>query len=367
MKPGERVLGRVYHNRQDPAGGQAGWSSWQADFRDAPEMFFVTTANRSGPYRFAMQAFGLARGGAIFHNKMESDGSWHEWQPFQVGPRFSLIEAKNGAVGHLEVFGIGIEDGTLYHGWQNSDDEDWNAWVPNFQSAPKMTCVTAAIGTDRNLQVFAIGTDGALYHNWQDTSAGAWHQWVKGLMGAPPVVESVEAVMGASRKLEVFIIGAGGTLYHTQQESNGDWQGWVRDFQGAPRVQSVTAAVGSGPNLQVFAITLGGTVCHLLQDSGGEWQSWDENFLAGPPVKFLKVGDGPHAQLELFAIGTDHTLLRNWQDPTSLTDPFMGWHPWERHFRAAPAAGFLATALGGGSALTEGPHVEVFLISPPID
>lgn len=368
MSPFERVSGRLYRNWQDPDGGQGGWHSWQPDFQGAPEMFFITTADRSGPYRFRMQAFGLTTDGTLLHNWMDSDGTWHDWSRNWKGlyaPKFRLVEAKNGNTGHLEVFGIGRDDGgLLYHNWQNSDDEQFHEWVPAFQRASQMQFITAAIGATGHLEVFGVGIDGTLYHNWLDDD-GSWHEWVGGFQGAP-YVTVVEAVIGSSGNLEVFAVGAAnGTLYHNWLDGDGKWHEWVPNFQRAPSVQSVTAALG-GPNLHVFAITADSVLSHLMQNSDGTWTEWDEDFLGGSPrVLFAKVVRGPWAQLNLFAIRNDHVLLRTWQGDSE--GPYMGWHPWEPHFYGAPLAGFVAAALGGGSAIKVSDHLEVFLISPPVD
>ncbi len=366
MNPFELASGRLYHNWQDRTGGLGGWHGWQVDFQGAPEMFFITTVDRKGLHRFHMQAFGLGTDGTTYYNWMEGDGTWHEWKNMHW-PKFRFFEAKNGNHnGILEVFALGYEDGAVYHNWQNPENEQWSSWVPLFKGANPMRFIKAAIGTSGNLEVFGVDfEDGTLSHNWLD-GGGTWHEWVPGFQGAPRVA-AVEAVIGASRNLEVFAVGAAdGTVYHNWQDSGGAWHGWVPNFQGAPRVRSITAASGSGPNLHVFAVTTDGSLAHLMQDSGGGWTAWNEDFMGGGPrVQFAKIVGGPNAELDLFVIREDHVLLRTFQDNPNA--PFMGWHPWETHFAGAPLTGFLTGALGGGTAGTEGPHLEVFLISPPFD
>jgi hypothetical protein len=371
MNPFELASGRLYHNSQDRTGGLGGWHGWQVDFQRAPEMFFITTVDRKGLHRFHMQAFGLGTDGTTYYNWMEGDGTWHEWKNMHW-PKFRFFEAKNGNHnGILEVFALGYEDGAVYHNWQSVEDEQWSSWVPVFKGANPMRFLNAAVGATGRLEVFGVDfEDGTLSHNSLESN-GAWHEWDPDFFRAPHV-SAVEAVTGASRDLEVFLVGAAdGTLYHNSQNKLGqnkfgEWGAWEPDFQAAPKVQSITAAVGSGPTLHVFAVTTDGSLAHLMQDSKGGWTTWNEDFLGGSPrVTFAKVVKGPQAQLALFAIRNDHVLLRTFQDNPNA--PFMGWHPWEPHFNGAPLAGFVTGALGGGTAGTVGPHLEVFLISPPFD
>lgn len=322
-------------------------------------MSFLILVERSGPYRFVLQGFGLGPYGKLVHSRKESDRGWEGWVPFLRSRPFRFLEAKYGATGHLELFGIGDDD-VLYHNWQNSDDENWHEWGALFADAPKLQSVTAALGNSGNLEIFGIGLDGTLYHAWQDKDR--WYTWGRDFQGAPRV-SSVVAVIGATGHLEVFAVGADdGTLYHNWIDGDGVWQHWAPDFQGAPKVKLVAAAVGSGPNLHVFAIARDDdAIAHLRQD-GNQWYSWERDFLGGPRVRFITVVDSPRAQLEVFAIGTDHALLRTWQD--SPGGPYDGWHPWERNFQGAPPhAEFVTGVTGGGTAGTEGPHLEVFLIA----
>lgn len=85
-----------------------------------------------------------------------------------------FIKAEIGATGNLEVFGVGVGDGTLYHNWLDGGS-GWHDWTPNFQDAPRVSVVEPVIGSSGNLEVFAIGAgDGTLYHNWLDAK-GRWH------------------------------------------------------------------------------------------------------------------------------------------------------------------------------------------------
>jgi len=371
MSPIGSTSGPLFHNWQDADGGQGNWHAWVPNFQGAKTMRFVTAVSGPGPNNFYLHVFGIGANGTLFHNWEDSYGAWHAWQrDYQGAPKLDLIAAAIGTTGHLEVFAIGT-DGTLFHNWQEAEGESWHQWLPNFQSAPKMRYVDAAIGTTGHLEVFAIGTDGTLYHNWQDDQdGGRWYDWVPSFQGAPKVA-GVNATL--HQNLEVFAIATDGTLLHNWQDDQdgGQWHGWVPDFQGARKMRpaagagALAAAVGSGPYLQVFAIGADGTLYQNWQDGqdGGRWHDWAEDFLGAPKVVFVMVAQGPNAELELFAIGTDGTLLRTWQDPRVLTDPYRGWHPWERHFQSAPPSRFVTAALGGGTGFGEGPHLEAFLVS----
>ncbi|BBC31175.1 hypothetical protein SGFS_024690 [Streptomyces graminofaciens] len=291
--------------------------------------------------------------GILYHNWQDIQGSGHGWEAnFNGAP--SEVQSVTAAVGpnaNLEVFAVG-DGGTLYHNYLDPQGS-WHGWEANFNGAPSgVQSVTAAQGANANLEVFAVGDGGTLYHNYLDPQ-GSWHGWEANYDGAPPGVQSVTAAIGPSSHLEVFAVGDGGTLYHNWQDRNGDWHGWEANYDGAPPgVQSVTAATGPNGHLEVFAVGDGGTLYHNWQDRNGDWHGWEANYDGAPPgVQSVTAAMG-FANLEVFAVGDGGTLYHNWQDGNG------DWHGWEANFNGAPSGVQLVTA-------AQGPHgnIEVFAVA----
>ncbi|WP_445078700.1 eCIS core domain-containing protein, partial [Streptomyces hayashii] len=169
--------------------------------------------------------------------------------PVSTGGDYSTTVVTDGMHVYAGVHGYASQllvnnsqvDGTLYRNWQ-SRDGGWHGWGQSYNGAPpRMMSVTAQMGANGNLEIFAFTDDGTLYHNWQGGDGG-WHGWEPNYDGAPPGVQSVTAQMGANGNLEIFAATASGTLYHNWQGGDGGWHGWEPNYDGAPPgVQSVTA------------------------------------------------------------------------------------------------------------------------------
>ncbi|MFM9693534.1 eCIS core domain-containing protein [Streptomyces europaeiscabiei] len=172
--------------------------------------------------------------------------------------------------------------------------------------------------------------DGVLFLDTQDPD-GTWQGWQRDFDGAPKA-GSVAALVGPARSLEVFAIAADAGLYHNSMDDKGRWQGWKPRFDGAPDgIQSVTGIVGPARSLEVFAVGADGALHHNALNDKGDWQGWDAKGFEAPPrpvgsVATTRIAD----RAAVWAVATDGTLYLAHQDETGR------WSEWATPFDDAP-------------------------------
>jgi hypothetical protein len=314
------------------------------------------------PYR-NLEAIVTVNGIGLSHNWLSPTWNWSGWQRFSGAPatEFSFVAA-TPAEGNVELFVIGEGDGTLYHSWLGGDI--WAPFEPDFNHAPKMQNI-AVVGYQNQAEVLGIGTDGVMYHTW---FAGTWAPWEPHFKGAPDSLKSVTlaeaagnveawaiakdgtvyhnyllpswswqgwvvnfnsapkastvAVIGYQGQIEVLLIGTDGRLYHTYY-GDGNWAPWTADFQGAPpKLKSVTMAVAFG-NVEAWMIGQDGTVYHNYLVPSWNWSTWEANPFGAPKMKTIAVA-GWQGQIEAMGIGLDGNPVHNWFDGS--------WHHWQTPF-----------------------------------
>jgi hypothetical protein len=123
-----------------------------------------------------------------------------------------------------------------------------------------------------------------------------------------------------------------GTLFRNVQDEGGTWQGWQRDFDGAPQARLITMPESSPTTLEVFALGGDGSLSYNSMDQKGVWQGWDQKFDDAPSgIQSVTSAWAPAGALEVFAVGTDGVLHHN----TRVEDRWLGWN--QKGFDAPPA------------------------------
>jgi hypothetical protein len=172
--------------------------------------------------------------------------------------------------------------------------------------------------------------DGVLFLDTQDQD-GTWQGWQRDFDGAPKA-RSVTALVGPATSLEVFAMGADDSLYHNSMDRKGQWHGWEASFDGAPAgIQSVTGIWGPALSLEVFAVGADGALHHNALNDRGDWQGWDAKGFEAPPRPVRSVATTWVAErAAVWAVATDGTLYLTYQDAKSQ------WSTWATPFDDAP-------------------------------
>ncbi|MFF7262490.1 DUF4157 domain-containing protein [Streptomyces sp. NPDC008159] len=172
--------------------------------------------------------------------------------------------------------------------------------------------------------------DGVLFLDTQDRD-GVWQGWQRDFDGAPKA-RSVTALVGPAPSLEVFAIGADDGLCHNSMDQKGRWQGWKPKFDDAPAgIQSVTGICGPARTLEVFAIGADGALHHNALNDNDDWQGWDGKDFEAPPRPVRSVATTwVGGRAALWAVATDGTLYLTYQDETGR------WSTWATPFDDAP-------------------------------
>jgi hypothetical protein len=169
----------LWHIWQTAPGGS--WSSWNSLGTPASGTLSLEppTVGRNPDGR--LEAFHTSYGAALWHIwQTAPGGSWSSWNSLDQPPSVSIDNAcvVQNKDGHLEVLVSGLDainQGTLWHIWQQTPGGMWGGWAslghpPNTSSNPPF----AARNADGRLEVFMIGSDGNLWHTWQLTPGGEW-------------------------------------------------------------------------------------------------------------------------------------------------------------------------------------------------
>ncbi|WP_416973002.1 eCIS core domain-containing protein [Streptomyces sp. 4F14] len=237
--------GTVHYNQQVPGTGDR-WSTWQADFMDAPKASCVAAFSGAyPPQETVSQFFAVGLDGVLYQNQLtyddDGDPHWQGWVAGLNGAPTGLqsVTVALSPVSSAEVFGIG-QDGTLFHTARDTSGT-WSPWESDFMGAPKIQDIAWTLDYgNEHLMVLAVGVDGSLHQARMDAG---WYAFTP--MDGPPGLQS--AVIGRGPVnggfIEAFGLDAHGVLYRTYQDDNGSWHDWQPRFQGAPTgVQAVTMA-----------------------------------------------------------------------------------------------------------------------------
>jgi hypothetical protein len=208
-----------------------------------------------------------------------SDGDnlvWHIWKPTPTSP-WTAWQSLAGFAADLRAAPIpggglalfGIQDGAIYHRWQDRPLGNWKDWTPidDLQGAASAIEVTTLTGG--GLVLFAVGADGGLSHRWQDKPFGRWHPWEP--LGTN--IQHCSVTKPSSGGLALFVVGRDGGLRHRRQAKPfGAWSAWT-DLDRA--VLGVAAQPSYMDGLEVFRIGLDNEVSHRWCDRmDAPWTEW---------------------------------------------------------------------------------------------
>ena len=207
-------------------------------------------------------------------------------------------------------------DNLVWHAWKPTPDSPWTPWESLAGFAVELRATVIPNG---GLELFGL-QDGSIYHRWQDQPRGAWGDWtpIEDLPGGSRAIEVTSLTGGG---LVLFAQGRDGGLYHRWQDKPfGRWHPWEVLGTGFEQF-SVTKSASGG--LAVFGIARDGTLRHRRQAKPfGPWGQWTElDRLARNVVAQPSYTDG----LEVFRIGADHEIAHRWTD--SLEAPWTDWIP----------------------------------------
>jgi hypothetical protein len=314
--------------------GPQGWTGgWVADFSGATfEAVSVTVAQNPVPGN--VEVFALDANGTIWHNwySAASAGWQTAWDnAFEHAPAptsvASLLATTNALTQGVELYAIDA-DGTL---WRNDyAGNEWNGWTASFNDAPAMVQSVAGVTNPQSqtYQLFAIDTTGMLWQTQCDAS-GTWQSgWAMSFDDAPADIASVFAITNTrSGALELFAIDSSGNLWHDWLDAANVWHGWTNEFDGAPAgAQSVFAVNNiNSDNLELFVVDGRGCLWHDWYD--GNWNGWLPNFNGAPTLSSVYgISNERSDSLELYGIDQNDVLWHCWygQDGNGTN----GWQPW---------------------------------------
>lgn len=246
--------GRVSALQRSPG---SGWQDLELEARSLAAACFPDGA----PVLFASDADGLVWQAW----KPTPNSPWTPWESlagFAAGLRASLIPH-----GGLALFGL--QDGSIYHRWQEHPRGPWKEWTPIEDLPGGSRAIEVSSLTGGGLVLFALGRDGGLYHRWQDKPFGRWHLWE--VLGTG--LEQFSLTKPASGGLAVFAVARDGCLRHRKQAKPfAPWGPWVELDRAA---RSVAAQPSYTDGLEVFRIGMDQEISHRWCDSlDGPWTDW---------------------------------------------------------------------------------------------
>jgi hypothetical protein len=219
-----------------------------------------------------------------------SDGDnlvWHTWKPTPDSPWTPwqslagfAVDVRATVIPHGGPVLFGLQDGSIYHRWQDQPHGAWRDWTPIDDLPGGSRAIEVASLTGGGLVLFALGRDGGLYHRWQDKPFGRWHLWE--VLGTG--IEQFSLTKPASGGLAVFIVARDGCLRHRRQAKPfGAWGSWVELDRAA---RGVAAQPSYTDGLEVFRIGMDQEISHCWCDSlEGPWTEWVPLEREGSPFR----------------------------------------------------------------------------------
>jgi len=280
-----------------------------------------------------LEVFALGADGSLWHAwELEAGGAtWSPWYSLGGGPANQIVVAADGNQ-LLSVFAL--VGGTVQWISQASGTATgWNTWAPI--GAQALSRLVVGTNTSGILELFGVGADdGALWHSYQDgANASTWSTWESlggGVDGTTALVDlavvTTQGVSGAGG-LAVFALDDGAALQVLIRSGTTVWGAWASlgglGSLTTATLAAVTAAVNSDGRLEAFGLDTDGASWHLFQESGPlhPWSPWES--LAGSGLAGLSASMNRDGVLEVFAVATGG-LVHNYQDAAASS----GWHGW---------------------------------------
>lgn len=222
-------------------------------------------------------------------------------------------------------------DSSASAGW----DLDWTRLS---DGAPvKFSSAPAFVSTgDRQLEVWALGSDGSL---WQRRFDGlAWSVW-SATPGPQAGAGSAPALAYRGREITSMVVrGKDGAIHHRYRNGT-QWSPWERLGGGSPDAPAITADLQSG-RLDVW-IRGGDNRLWHRQWTGARWTDWRVN--GGAPPEGLRSAPAAVARgdaIDIVARGADgQAWHRRWNvasNEWSVASHASGWTPLGRQTAAPP-------------------------------
>ena len=263
-----------------------------------------------------LHVFGLGLDYAVYHKIYDATASFgHQWSPNWDnlgGDLTSTPVVLSTAQHHIDLFGLGPDQGMLHRSWNGSAWSDWDELGGGFTSQP----IILPTGSGA-FDIFARGLDFMLYHaNWKPGTATDWSPLGGGPLVAPTAA-SAPAAVRVHNAIFVFVAGADGSIWYIQFDGK-VWKPWAslgpayRATADKDAVTFVSEPVVAAffPQSDVVAGTGDGGVFTTGNVPSGATGS-------GPPPPVPPVS--ARTRLDVFAVGADRALWHKWLD-------HHGWH-----------------------------------------
>jgi C1A family cysteine protease len=200
--------------------------------------------------------------------------------------------------------------------------------VPKTDSIPKFKIIEAVNDSNNCLHVWGIGTDNTQYLTWRNKN-GEWSGWMPNWNNSPKLV-SVTAVNDSNNCLHVWGIGTDNTQYLTWRNKNGNWSPWMANWNNSPKLVSVTAVNDSNNCLHVWGIGTDNTQYLTWRNKNGTWSAWMANWNNSPKLVSVTAVNDSNNCLHTWGIGTDNTQYLTWRNKNG------NWSAWMANWNSSP-------------------------------
>jgi hypothetical protein len=296
--------------------------------------------------------------------------TWGEWMengsPALSAPGLAFGKNEDG---RLEVFGIGSQDGRIWHAWQTAPNEGWTqGWVELHSGLDPRDRFEGhlAVGQthDGRMELYARLVQNWIAHVWQRAPNSGWGDWsrgddisqfIGGALDGPAVevvigeVPEIEINQGPKRIQRLVAVLTNHRVHIRGQDRTEGWPAqWTfenLDFIGTPAISTNLNGL-----LEIFARHRNGNVYHIRESEHDRWDSNWEPLSGGVVTGDLAAARNMDGRLEVFGRGTNGELWHIWQ-----TTPNGGWSPW------TPLGGSLAENARPAVALNAWGQLQVFV------
>jgi ricin-type beta-trefoil lectin protein len=275
----------VWHSHRATPGGA--WSNWTS----LGGIVGSLTSTQYGKVTAAVHADGrvvvFVQGtdwGVHINEQQSPGGPFTGWQGLPGGGNYlyNTLSVSRNADGRLEVFGVRLQDGRLYHNWQTSPNGGWSGWHPlTDQMVAGGRGVASVLNGAGGLEVYATLTDGALHRRYQ--TSGGWSGWEPiHLPGPTAGAWQPQAIRHPDGRVHLFALVTNGPvsnhgIFHTWQTSPGSgFTGWVRLGNADTHAFTLQAAALNGAG-QVEAFASSDGIPSVIRECAtcqGGWSNW---------------------------------------------------------------------------------------------
>jgi len=230
------ITGNVYHIWEKSSGG---WeANWELLAFDSYNISVLSILDQSKNGR--IHVFSLDSTGYVKHRwQTAPNNGWSNNRAYYLNgmlpnvPHMKKIAIARNKDNRIEVFGLGMNDGKIYHAWQttagaNNNFTEWKLLI-NTNNNTEL-----AVGTnqDGRLEVF-FGKDGKVFNKWQVAPNGGWSSSdIKEIPVDKQAKGIRELFTGNDNMGRVFVFGKAEVdklIWHAWQKTpnHGPWLGWL--------------------------------------------------------------------------------------------------------------------------------------------